>query len=411
MHLLRNPEVLRLTQGLVLVFILFILLAAAAANLSLQHHMQPILDYQAAIIGTLVEQFPEAERSILHQLDEVDPAALQAGRALLARYGYDADALLYNTHHLQDYARDQAWLILSLVILLFVTLITIFYLFLRRRYRIVAELHDYAGLVANGQRTMDIRDNGEGEFSILKNQVYTITTMLKEQAAVLKREKLALSDSIADISHQLKTPLTSLSVMTDLLMEEPAPEMRKQFLERIRSQLDRMEWLTASLLKLAKLDAGTITLERRLHPVNQLVQSALESLNLPLELKQHQVVISGDPHVKIQCDKGWTTEALVNILKNCIEHTPEQGRIHISWETNPIYDRLTIADNGEGIPAKDLPYIFNRFYKGSNARDDSIGIGLAMAHAIIQQQSGDITVSSEAGEGTTFTITFYKQRL
>jgi len=198
-------------------------------------------------------------------------------------------------------------------------------------------------------------------------------------------------------------------MLTDLLMSEPPEEMRAEFLERIRSQLNRMEWLVSSLLTLSKLDAGTITMKHESYPISSLIHRALDTLAIPIEARQLQITVNGDPEAEITGDLEWTAEALINILKNGIEHTPEHGSIDIRWESNPIYTRITISDSGIGIDPQDLPYIFNRFYKGKNAGKDSVGIGLAMAHELVKRQGGDITVTSSSETGTSFFITFYKK--
>jgi signal transduction histidine kinase len=410
MRLTHNPEVKKLLLIMSALLVLFALFACAVATVSLRASAKPLLQHQAALIGLVAQHYPDAERDIIRLLSEPDDDAARRGEQLLLRYGYGMDKLL-DTTLLRRQSRTLLLMYVSMTILVSLTLVAVILLFLSRRYRTVRQLNEYAGRIASGEQALDIRDNGEGEFSILKNEIYKITTMLKEQSATLQRDKRKLADSIADISHQLKTPLTSLSMMTDLLMEEPAEEIRAEFLERMRSQLDRMEWLVASLLKLSKLDAGTIIMRREPFPVSSLIHRALDTLAIPIETRQIQVTADGDPDVEIIGDLEWTAEAVINILKNGIEHTPEQGNIHIGWESNPIYTRITITDSGSGIDAQDLPYIFNRFYRGKNAGKDSVGIGLAMAHEIVKRQNGDITVKSMPGTGTSFYITFYKKHI
>jgi Signal transduction histidine kinase len=408
MRLLRNPEVKRLLLILSALLVLFTLLAYVVATVSLRSYAEPLLQHQATMIGIITRHYPEAERDIIHSLSEPDADATERGEDLLLRYGY-SDNLLAEAAPMRSHLRAQLILYISLTIIVFIALVAIFLVFLSRRYRTVRELNDYGSRIAGGEQALDIRDNGEGEFSILKNEIYKITTMLKEQSSTLKRDKLKLVDSIADISHQLKTPLTSLSMLTDLLMSEPPEEMRAEFLERIRSQLNRMEWLVSSLLTLSKLDAGTITMKHESYPISSLIHRALDTLAIPIEARQLQITVNGDPEAEITGDLEWTAEALINILKNGIEHTPEHGSIDIRWESNPIYTRITISDSGIGIDPQDLPYIFNRFYKGKNAGKDSVGIGLAMAHELVKRQGGDITVTSSSETGTSFFITFYKK--
>ena len=169
-----------------------------------------------------------------------------------------------------------------------------------------------------------------------------------------------------------------------------------------------IEWLVSSLLKISKLDAGTVTMKNEDVYVGSLVEKALEHLSIPLDIKRLQVHVTGEKDVKFTGDFNWSCEAIINIIKNCIEHTPEQGQLNISFAENPLYTVITIRDSGPGIDKEDLPYIFNRFYKGKNTPEDHVGIGLAMAQAIIAKQGGDITVKSEKNRGTEFTIKFYR---
>jgi signal transduction histidine kinase len=178
----------------------------------------------------------------------------------------------------------------------------------------------------------------------------------------------------------------------------------------MRAQLKRIEWLVSSLLKLSRLDAGAVNMKRERVPVSALVEKALATLAIPLEIKMLQVTVEGDKGAGFTGDFEWSCEALINIIKNCIEHTPEGGRLRISFAQNPLYTMITVADSGTGIAPEDLPYIFNRFYKGKNAAADQVGIGLAMARAIIEKNGGDISVSSEPGRGSEFTIKFYTGR-
>lgn len=285
-----------------------------------------------------------------------------------------------------------------------------FYHFTRYRYKEMEKLSNYLQQISNGDVRLDIRDNVEGELSILKNNIYKVTLMLSEQSTLLREEKVKLTDAISDISHQLKTPLTSMVVMTDLLCNPNLEEMRRrEFTNNISIQLERMEWLVSSLLKLSKMDAGTIPFKKEQVDVKKLINKAVEPILIPMDIKGLSFEITGDESVSYTGDFNWTAEALINILKNCVEHTSEGGEIHIRYDENVLFTEIIIQDNGKGISKKDLPYIFKRFYKGENASEDSIGIGLAMAYSIIKSQHGDIEVRSKVGEGTTFHIKFYKQ--
>ena len=283
-------------------------------------------------------------------------------------------------------------------------------LFTRWRYREIAKLSVYLREISNGNDSLDVRDNQEGELSILKNEMYKVTLMLSEQRSLLQRDKIHLTDAISDISHQLKTPLTSMTVMADLLSApDLPPAKRTEFTHHIRIQLERIDWLVSSLLKLSKMDAKTISFKHDRIPMKKLIQKALEPVLIPMDIKGQTVSVTGDDDVSFVGDFNWTAEALINILKNGVEHTPEGGAITIMFSDNALFTEIVIADNGNGIPKEDLPYIFRRFYKGKNASEGSIGIGLAMAHSIIASQNGVIDVTSDSETGTQFRIKLYKQ--
>jgi signal transduction histidine kinase len=245
--------------------------------------------------------------------------------------------------------------------------------------------------------------------SVLKSDIYKVTLMLAEHGSHLQQDRLKLTYAISDISHQLKTPLTSMMMMADLLSDANLSEpKREEFTRNIQVQLERIEWLVSSLLKLSKIDAGTAQFRKEQVKVGDLLHNVVEPMLIPIEIKQQTLSVSGDEAASFQGDMKWTTEALINILKNCVEHTGEGGTITISYSENPLYTAISISDNGKGISKKDLPYIFKRFYKGENAGEDSVGIGLAMAYSIVKSQNGDIEVKSEERKGTTFTVKFYK---
>lgn len=279
-----------------------------------------------------------------------------------------------------------------------------------KRYKEIKELSGYLRMISNGDYTLDIRDNREGELSILKNEIYKVTLMLSKQGQLLKKEKEQLADALSDISHQLKTPLTSMTVMVDLLSNDNlTKEKRIEFTKNIEAQLERMEWLLTSLLKLSKIDAGTVTFKKDKVLVSQLIQKAVNPLLIPMEIKEQQLIIEGEERAAFTGDMNWTAEAILNIVKNCIEHTPKGGTICVRFYENPLYTEIKISDNGMGIDKEDLPYIFKRFYKGKNASKDSVGIGLAMAKSIVTSQNGDLSVTSRKNQGTEFSMKFYKK--
>ncbi len=287
--------------------------------------------------------------------------------------------------------------------------IVISLLFTKWRYKKIAELSHYLECISAGDYLLELQDNAEGELSILKSEIYKVTVMLAEQANLLKSDKIFLADSISNISHQLKTPITSMFVMTDLIKDENLPRNKRlEFTQNINSQLERLQWLVTSLLKLSKIDAGTIEFKKEQVKVKDLITKSIEHLLIPMEIKNQTIEIVGDEKAGFIGDLNWSSEAIANIVKNCVEHTHEGGTISISFSETSIFTLIEISDNGEGILKGDLPYIFNRFYKGKNAHNDSIGIGLAMSKSIVETQGGSVEASAKPGNGTRFTIKFYK---
>ncbi len=288
-----------------------------------------------------------------------------------------------------------------------IVLIAGFSYYTDKRYKALARLNIYLDKVLAGDDMPSILDQEEGELSILKTNIYKATTTLNHQKELLAEDKLRMANAIADISHQLKTPLTSMMVMNDLLKTEEDVDKRKEFLNTQSTQLDRMNWLIQTLLKLSKLDAGTIELKSESILDKDLILEALKPFDIQMDLRGISNIVK-TIGTSFKCDKNWTIEAIQNIIKNCIEHMESGGILTISSEDTNIYNQIIISDMGCGIAQEDLPHIFERFYKGKNAIKDSVGIGLALAKSIITSQHGDILVESQEGIGTKFFIRFYK---
>lgn len=288
-----------------------------------------------------------------------------------------------------------------------IILIIIFTVVTKRRYKNLNNLNDYLSLVCKGIYDMNIDDNTEGELSILKNNLYKVITLLQSQNEYLKNDKLYLADSIADISHQLKTPLTSMMVMCELLENEENPDKRQEFVSVINNQLSKMKWLITNILKISKLDADATEFKREEVSILNVLDDCLKPFALTAELKNVAIQNNTNDFIFIG-DESWTVEAVSNIVKNCLEHTNDGGKITISSESTNLYNKLTISDNGCGIAEEDLPHIFERFYHGKNSSKDSVGIGLALAKTVFEKENASVTVESEQGRGSVFEIRFYK---
>lgn len=287
------------------------------------------------------------------------------------------------------------------------SLIGVFIFYTKKRYDKINELDMYLSRVVAGDFDMNIDENTEGELSILKNNLFKVITMLKASNEAVMNDKVYLADSLADISHQLKTPLTSMMVITDLLKNEHDVEKKNEFVDIIENQCEKMRWLISTLLKLSKLDAGTAEFNITNVDISNIVEKSIEPFALTLDLRNIELAKSIQPF-ELSGDKNWSIEAIQNIIKNCIEHTADNGRLAISTTTTNLYNQLVIEDNGCGIAKEDLPHVFERFYHGKNASSDSVGIGLALSKEILKKQNASITVDSQEGIGTKFDIRFYK---
>lgn len=253
-------------------------------------------------------------------------------------------------------------------------------------------------------KPVDFRDNQEGALSVLKNDIYTLVQNKDEQLNAAQGERDVLSDYLADISHQLKTPLTSMMIMAELLENAPK-DKQAEFVGNIKISLTRMEWLVTALLKMAKLDSGAVVFSDALVTVKNLIHHAVQPLEIMLEIKNQSVEILND--MELTCDKGWTSEALTNLIKNASEHSPKNSQIRIDCGANPIFQWISIEDRGEGLKKEQYAALFNRFKYSTN--ENGYGIGMPLARSIIRGQNGDIDVDfGGVGKGATFMIKFYR---
>ena len=276
------------------------------------------------------------------------------------------------------------------------------------RYRKLQKLSsDLDKLLISGT-PLPIREYSEGELSILANQIQKMTLRLTESAEAIKADKVYLADSLADISHQLRTPLTAMNLTTTMLRNSELPtEMRMELTGELRSMLTRTEWVVETLLKLSKLDAGTVKLAQDPVRVKNLVARAAKPIAIPMDLRNQTLIINCAEET-FTGDLVWTAEALGNILKNCMEHTPEGGTITVTAQETALYTQIEVQDTGAGFDAKDIPHLFERFYNGSNASENSYGIGLALARTVITAQNGTVQAAN-GSTGAKFVIKFYKQ--
>lgn len=302
-------------------------------------------------------------------------------------------------------------IIFNIFVILFLDLILMipFYIYLKIRDNKVKEITNYMDRIISKDYTLNIEENSEDELSYLRDELYKITVMLKEESYNATKEKDALMKSVADISHQLKTPLTSIRIMLDNLEDGNVNEqLRAEFIQDISKQIEWMNFLTISLLKLARFDAGVVKLKKEEIVLKEIFKDVEENLSVLLELKNQKLNIDWKENIKFIGDYNWQLEAITNIVKNCLEYSPINGKIDISYEDNLFYTKIEIKDYGVGIKKEEIKYIFDRFYKSSNSTSSSVGIGLSLAKTIIEKGYGYISVVSEVGKGTTFEIKYQK---
>ena len=293
-------------------------------------------------------------------------------------------------------------LIFSVLLLLISTVSTYM------RYKRIYELSADVDCILHGNdRELSFDKYQEGELAVLQSEIHKMTMRLREQRQQLEDDKRYLANALADISHQVRTPLTSVNLLVGLLSEPNIPdERRRKLTHELLDLLLRIDWLITTLLKISKLDAGTVQFQQETISLNELIRKATDSLLIPIEIKEQNLYINANGN--FTGDVSWTVEAISNIVKNCVEHTPNGGEIRIEAGENSLFAEIVISDSGSGIAQEDLPHIFERFYKSKNAGDKNFGIGLSLTRMIITNQNGVIKAENNAAKGALFTIRFYK---
>ena len=360
------------------------------------------------IIQTIKKDYPNIKDEDLIAI--FNNPNLKSNTDILSKYGVDQN---YSVLTKLDNTMHQNLIINTIIIILFgLILLTIFIVYLLYRDRKIKEINNYISAINRKDYTLKIKDNEEGELSNLKNELYKITVMLKEEANNSTNEKIMISDAVSNISHQLKTPLTSMSIMIDNIQNDStmSEATRKDFLKEISKQIEWINFLVISLLKLARFDAGVINLRKDKINVKDLLNKVKDNLDITAELQEVEISIDKDNDVFFIGDFNWQVEALTNIVKNSLEHSTTNQKVNIDYEDNNFYTKITIKDNGKGMNKSDLKNIFKRFYKGQNASETSIGIGLSLAKTIIEKGDGYITCESKENKGTTFTIKYMKNK-
>lgn len=365
----------------------------------------------ANIIGNFTEKYPEIDtKEIVKILNSSNIEESKTGQAELLKYGIDIKEVNSIIQVEKQMKSNLIINILLIVLFSFLWLIIIPF-YLKRRDKKIKQITKYINEIKNKKYELNIDENSEDELSNLKNELYKITIMLKEESEISKKDKENLKVSVEDISHQLKTPLTSITIMLDNLKENPNMDenIKQKFIFEISKQIDWINWLVISMLKLSKLDANVVQFYDEKINLNKFITEIVKNLEIPIEIKNQNIIINGDNEAAFVGDYKWQQEAVTNIIKNCIEHNKENGTINIKYEENNLFTKISIKDEGIGIEKEDLKHIFERFYKGKNSTDNSVGIGLSLSKNIIEKNNGIILCKSEIGKGTEFIIKYMKK--
>ena len=356
------------------------------------------------LINEVINRYPDiSKEEIISLLDNQE----ENTNNILEEYGIDLelDSLVLKNEEVIK----TSIIINVFLLLIFILILVIFYFqYLKNHNRELSNITNYLESINEGNYKLEIDTNQEDYLSTLKNEIYKITVMLKEQASNSKNDKLALKTSLEDLSHQLKTPLTSISIMLDNISNVNIDSKTKQeFIKDIRREVLNISFFVNTILKLARFDANTITFSKTSFLISKLLQEAIKNVSMLADLKNIKIVVTGSNEY-ILGDFKWQVESITNILKNCIEYSNYNSLISINYGENKLYSYIKIQDRGIGMDKEDLKNLFIRFYKGKNSKSDSVGIGLALAKTIIEHDNAYISVDSKKDEGTVFVIKYMK---
>lgn len=414
--LIRNSEYKRLLLKLGILQIVFLTILYFTYNFELEKLNKSFVEQNIAIAGKIINKNPDLEKDLLKNLFKgADENEYKKGKKLLSKYNYSKNLDVELNHIFDQKITNLKFKPLILFCLLFVIFFFLISIDYRNMYLKIKVFAKKAEEINEGTYTNYLDDSREGEFGILGHNLNQLNKRLNRSIAKLKEDKDFLKGIISDISHQLKTPLSSLLMINEILLTDKSMKenVRIDFYNKVNMQLERMEWLVISLLKYARLEAGAIILKNEKFCLLDSINQTLKYLNNKIEAKNISLILDSNLNgIYLNGDEKWFTEAIINIVKNSIEHSYENGLIEIKSEVNMMFIRVFIKDHGEGIDNKDLSHIFERFKTGkSDIKCESIGIGLWLSKIIIENLGGAVSAKSKLKEGSEFTITFFLNEL
>lgn len=399
---------LRLKQYITSTLIVFICLFVMFLILNIYEYKTYTKNFNnkiSAIVTLVKDKYPEiTDKEII----EIINSNKQSDDSFFLKYGIDID----NKAVLLENDKSYHTFLLINMSFLIITIASLCILYFRYNYKRKNDIKDiikYIEQINRRNYELEIDTISEDELSILKNEIYKTAVMLKEAALNSNKDKLNLKKSLEDISHQLKTPLTSILVLLDNLIDEPDMDssIRNDFIIDIKRNVININFLVQALLKLSKFDANTVHFIKKENDLEMIVKEAVKNVSTLCDLRNINIKLNTLENAKVLCDAKWQIEAITNIIKNAIEHSKDSSSIIINIDNNRVYSKIEVIDFGDGISKRDIKHIFERFYKGENATSNSIGIGLALAKTIIEEDKGTIAVESNESN-TKFTIKYFK---
>ena len=399
---------IRLKQYIISTFIVSICLFVSFLALNIYEYKTYTNNFNnkiGAIINVIKDKYPEITDKEIAEIINSDEFETND---FFTKYGIDINNKSILIKNDKDY---HIFLVINMSFLT-ITIIILLILYIRYNHKKENDIKDIIKCIEQINKKnyeLQIDSISEDELSILKNEIYKTTIMLKESAENSNKDKINLKKSLEDISHQLKTPLTSILVMLDNIIEEPDMDIniRNDFVRDIKRNVVNINFLVQALLKLSKFDANTVHFIKEENDLKSIIKESIKNVSPLCDLRNINIEFNAKEKSKIVCDVKWQIEAITNILKNSIDHSKDNQKVIINIENNNVYSTVEIKDFGDGISKKDISHIFERFYKGENATSDSIGIGLALAKTIIEEDNGNISVESNKN-GTKFTIKYFK---
>lgn len=408
-----NPELKRSSIFITVVSLIALIVCLLAINIDYMKLKKTYIRSNMAIVGSIMEKYPGIKNDVVSTVTKgAKPKNVEYGRKILRDYGYGESLNIGVIPGIETNYDSLVRDIFIIIVCFSVIIFLINYLSYSGIYKKIDKLTIAVKNITDFNFETGIYENAEGEFAKLSHEFCRMRVIMKNNIEESLKEKNFLSRTLSDISHQLKTPIAALMIYNDILTSRKIDDdKRKYFLDSSRQQLERIEWLVKSLLQLAKLDAGVIKFERTNCDINDTIDDAVETMRakasrdgvaLSFSPVQKQIIMVHDPR--------WLSEAFINIIKNAIEHTEKGGTVEVSSEETSVCVKISIKDNGEGIPSDELPKIFERFYKGKGSKQtESVGIGLALSKSIIEGQGGMVEVKSKVNEGTEFAVTFLRE--